>query len=746
MVSIGLGLFIVLTIVALSGSIITANADRGREYFNFNDNKEPSIVAYYYKPTLPKAGNEITVYARVLDDVAVNKATLFYDTDGEPKKTRSIEMSSYNTEWFVATIPGNDVKASGLKYWIGAEDRGGNIVTNNAEKIPVEASPIKTQFSITPSATLRSVKVVTTKNGDGFSASIAISNLGQDKVGSLRIMLSPELGRMFRLSDYAIGSVDANGTQNIDLKLVGNPPLDVMGDFMGYKGQIIIMAEHLSPIKLDVSAAPAKSLSSSAYMNSIAVKAEQRYNRAPLDLGLLKSSLFKPKPSYEITSGDAKAIENPASALTIKNVSDQPLKNVRIYISSLGKQFLLADKNILFIDPKGQISIPLISKIETDSGSTRPYSGEVLIVPEYGVPITFPINIAPRPAKTDPFEVSTMHAKDGIYTASEKIIIKNNGGRSLDSAAIKLSDNLAKFFVLSEDAFKKIEPGEERTIEIKLKGGIPAMTNNISGDLIVVSEHHDAKTIPINLTWKKVTGQHFTVYARDNTNDLSRAENLVAFLDGNYKKVAERVGETKTASTIYILDTQDEMKDVVGTDAMSLYDYNNDLIVLCGCTEDLFFNALYEHTYRAIIINDPSYWNREKILFDRGNWLVDGLARYTVARTLGEDGAVKKEVAAYNANPVELEWYGSGAQSHHGASYTFVKYLSKTYGERVISETLRYLGAGQISNHRCDTLENCSVLQAVYKVNGLDRSDKRYSLNFDFIVQGWLEYTTELTK
>ena len=729
----GIALIAIVCIIVIASGYIATDNVVSRGYFN--DKKAPSIVSYYHKPDLPIAWTEVKIYARILDDVSVKKATIFYDNDS--KEIRAIEMEHYNTEWFVATIPANDVKESGFKYWIYAEDPSGNKVTGDVEKVPVKPSLTKTFFSITPSVKTKLVEVVATKNSNSeYTASIAITNPDERKLQSLRLMLSPELGKMFRLSDYAIRSIDPNGTYTVDLKLVGKIPVDAMGEPVAYRGQLIVMGEHLSPMMLNISIEPEKSSQGASYIDNMVLKAEKRYNRAsPLLLDVLKSVLLQPKPSYQVSSDGARIIQSPASTFTIKNTGEEPLKNVRIQISSIGKQFLL-EKNIAFIEPNGQISIPLISKIETDSGSTRPYKGEVVIRPEYGIPMTLPIEIAPRPAKTDPFEVSTLHGKDGIYTMSEKVVIKNLGGRSLDSVKIMLPSNLEKYLALSEGSIKKIWPGEEHTIETSPRGGIPGMISNISGDLIVASEHHGAKTIPIKLTWREITGKYFEVYARDNANDLLVAHKLAFLLDKTYKDVSGIVGETKTKSVIYILDTADEMKSVIGTDANSFYDYTNDLILICKCSDDLIRDALYEHVYRTIVNNNPSYSNTQKILFDHGNWLVDGLARYTVVSIMGEGGLVKRA----DAYPVELEWYGTETQAYHDASYAFVKYLSEKYGEKVVGEILRYIGAGQISNHRCDTLENCSVLQAVYKASDLDINNKRYTLNFDAIVHEWREY------
>jgi hypothetical protein len=48
-----------------------------------------------------------------------------------------------------------------------------------------------------------------------------------------------------------------------------------------------------------------------------------------------------------------------------------------------------------------------------------------------------------------------------------------------------------------------------------------------------------------------------------------------------------------------------------------------------------------------------------------------------------------------------------------------------------------------ISNHRCGTLENCSVLRAVYDASGLDMDNKRYDLSFTTLVEEWEGHINE---
>ena len=48
-----------------------------------------------------------------------------------------------------------------------------------------------------------------------------------------------------------------------------------------------------------------------------------------------------------------------------------------------------------------------------------------------------------------------------------------------------------------------------------------------------------------------------------------------------------------------------------------------------------------------------------------------------------------------------------------------------------------------VSNHRCDTLEDCAVLRAVYDVSGLDMKKKRNALDVEILVKDWGDYVAE---
>ncbi len=121
---------------------------------------------------------------------------------------------------------------------------------------------------------------------------------------------------------------------------------------------------------------------------------------------------------------------------------------------------------------------------------------------------------------------------------------------------------------------------------------------------------------------------------------------------------------------------------------------------------------------------------------------MDGIANYLASNMTGIEIS-KSQIEAFKEKPTSFVWYGSSTKAKYGATYTFFEYLHGKYGEHVIDRTLYYLGSGMISNTRCDTLEDCAVLRAVYDASGMDMRKKRYTLDVETLVNEWEEYVRE---
>jgi hypothetical protein len=136
-----------------------------------------------------------------------------------------------------------------------------------------------------------------------------------------------------------------------------------------------------------------------------------------------------------------------------------------------------------------------------------------------------------------------------------------------------------------------------------------------------------------------------------------------------------------------------------------------------------------------------SYWIKQKISMDKGNWLVDGLTDYVTASIVGERGMIKGRLDAFIVEQPSFEWYGAArTPSEYGSTYTLFKFLVDEYGEGIIDKTLSNMESAMVSNHRCDTYEQCVLLKAVYDVQGLNMNDKKHDLSFDSIMKEWKAY------
>ncbi len=128
-------------------------------------------------------------------------------------------------------------------------------------------------------------------------------------------------------------------------------------------------------------------------------------------------------------------------------------------------------------------------------------------------------------------------------------------------------------------------------------------------------------------------------------------------------------------------------------------------------------------------------------MFDHENWLLNGISSYIAANMTG---TMPKYIDAFtNSTASSFQWYGYGSDAQYGATQTFFKYLENKYGSNVIDRTLYHLGTGMTSNHRCDTIENCAVLQAVYDASGLDINKKKYTLDVETLIKEWGAYVME---
>jgi len=248
------------------------------------------------------------------------------------------------------------------------------------------------------------------------------------------------------------------------------------------------------------------------------------------------------------------------------------------------------------------------------------------------------------------------------------------------------------------------------------------------------------KIIPVKISWKGISSEHFVINARDNAEELTKATQVINFLERSYAEIAKIVGETNTKTVIYMTSSLDEVKLLSDALAPSTYVFNEDVALVWSNSEDINTLALKEFTYRSIMHNYGTYWAKQKVSLDNGNWLVDGIANYVTSGIVGERGIIKEQLDAFVAEPTSFQWYGASTAAEHGASYSLFKFLGTKYGDGIIDSTLKNLGSTMVSNSRCDSIEQCALLRAVYDANGMNINDKRHDLNFATVVEEWKTY------
>ena len=171
------------------------------------------------------------------------------------------------------------------------------------------------------------------------------------------------------------------------------------------------------------------------------------------------------------------------------------------------------------------------------------------------------------------------------------------------------------------------------------------------------------------------------------------------------------------------------------------YSYSTDTIFVCSC-DDPKEDALQGFIYRTLMKNYLTYYSIKHLEDSDGNWLIDGIAKYAAVENTAVENTIENEsdtkyIQAFKE--ADLEWYALPTDAQYGVTISFFSYLEETYGEDVLHRSLYRLGS-MVSNHRCDTVENCAVLWGVYDANDWDIDVKRYDLDFNALVKEWLSY------
>jgi len=710
------------------------------------DDKSPIIAE-----VITQEGS-MKILAKILDEIGVKDARIIV-----AKKTIAMQHQSGTNNWWTGTIPSDLLSGETIFFKIAARDYNNNLGEySGSAEVPfgVLASNEGASFIIKPLSSVskkqdQAYSILASgvkRNTQTINLQITIKNTSTEPLQNIRLMLSPELKGKFLLSDYAIKSIAPQSETIVSLTMIGRPNVDVMNNPIPYKGQIIISIDNGSPHILELSGEVPNQSSSlqSIFMKMIASKAEDRYKSFEKpDLRISQDT------NYEVTLGSGEQeIKNTSDELIIRNTGDEPLKNLRIMTSTIADHFLADQKNIALVPSGSFVKIKLTSMID-DTDLTRDLSGELVIVPENSKPVTIPINIGKKLAedKNTMYEVTTLSGNGEISNTADGIIIRNNSNEAIENVRLILPRELSRVFSLSEDSFRSIEPNSEKTIYLEQRGtldsNVKQILNDYKGEIIIVSSDGMKKIVPMNIVWKSISSEHFVVYARDNADELTKATQLINFVERGHADAAKIIGENSGKTIIYMTNSLDELKILNGAHVASTFSYDENVGFVWSNSEDLNILALREFAYRTIVDDYATYWAKQKISLDRGNWLVDGISNYITAKIIGERGMINDQLDAFVAEPTSFEWYGRATPAQYGSSYTLFKFLTDRYGDGIIDKTLSYLGSTMVSNHRCDTFEQCALLMAVYDANGINMNDKKHDLSFDMVAQEWKDYVLE---
>jgi hypothetical protein len=694
----------------------------------------------------------LKILAKVLDEIGVKDARIIVS-----KKTIAMQHQSGTTNWWTATIPSDLLSGETIFFKIVARDYNNNLGEySGSTEVPfgVLAANEGASFIIKPLSTVSqkldrtySISASGVKpTNQYFNTQITIKNTGSEPLQNIRLMLSPELKGKFLLSDYAIRSIDPQSETQISLALIGRPNVDVMNNPIPYRGQIIISIDNGSPYILELSGEFPNQSSSlqGIFMKMLSSKAEERYKsfQQP-DLRILQDI------NYEVTLGSGEdMIKNTSDELIIRNTGNEPLKNLRIVTSAATDHFLADQKNIALVPSGSFVKIKLTSMID-DAELPRDLSGEIVIVPENANPVTIPIRIGKKLAedKNSLYEVTTLSGKGTISNTADGIIIRNNSNEAVENVRLLLPRELSRVFSVSEDSFRSIEPNSEKIIHLEQRGTVDSnvrqILNDYKGEIIIVSSNGMKKIIPVNIVWKNISSEHFVVYARDDADELTKATQMINFLERAHVDATKIIGESESKTHVYMTDSLDELKmlDGVNLRSSSIHDANARFVWSNSEHANIF--ALREFVHRTIVNDHTAYWTKQKISLERGNWLVDGISNYVTARIVDERGMINDQLDTFVAEPTSFEWYGAAADAQYGSSYALFKFLVEQYGDAVIHKTLSYMDSSLVSDNRCETFEQCALLMAVYDVNGINMNDKKHNLSFDMLVQQWKEYILE---
>jgi hypothetical protein len=131
---------------------------------------------------------------------------------------------------------------------------------------------------------------------------------------------------------------------------------------------------------------------------------------------------------------------------------------------------------------------------------------------------------------------------------------------------------------------------------------------------------------------------------------------------------------------------------------------------------------------RIVMTKYLSYYNMKALTFNTESWLLTGLSDHITAYMF-ESNMARTYIELDDAENVDSGQFGTTS--------SFLEFLETEYGAGVTDKILENLNSGLTINHKCSSIEECSVLNAVYEVKGWDPNKRRYTLTFDELFAQW---------
>ncbi len=250
-----------------------------------------------------------------------------------------------------------------------------------------------------------------------------------------------------------------------------------------------------------------------------------------------KAKPTAPAERLEVTAlRDGSTVKSFREMIIIKNLTDQPMDNIRITLSSsISKSFRLSDYAIRHIEPNGSVTVvfELTGKPNTDMvGELTPYKGEIMVISENHSPISLPVRIGTagymdldksymnlmansaakrysklwlinsmlgeRPEVGKNYDVRTSDGDTVISSASDELVIKNISQKTLKG--IKIIPKGGYPLLPEQSIIPILEPNSQVSIKLISKfDNTKSSPKNIRAELLIVPANDRPFVVSIDI-------------------------------------------------------------------------------------------------------------------------------------------------------------------------------------------------------------------------------------------------------